>query len=68
MHKPFKFLPEMMTLVSSANIMSVDEVFGVGGRLFIQSMKSKGPKINPSETLCFTVYQFDRVFWVEVII
>jgi hypothetical protein len=35
MQKSFKFLQEIMTLVSSANIMSVDEVFGVGGRLFI---------------------------------
>jgi hypothetical protein len=32
MQKSSKFLLEIMTLVSSADIMGVDEVFSVGGR------------------------------------
>jgi hypothetical protein len=33
--KSSKFLLEIMTLVSSANIMDIDEVFSVGGWSFI---------------------------------
>jgi hypothetical protein len=41
------FLPEIITLVSSANKMASDEVFMVGGRSFVYIMKSKGPRIEP---------------------
>jgi hypothetical protein len=34
MQKSPKFLPEIMTLMSSENIMGIDEIFSVGGRLF----------------------------------
>jgi hypothetical protein len=40
MQKSPKFLLENMTLVSSANIMGIDEVFSIQGRSFIQIMKS----------------------------
>jgi hypothetical protein len=42
-----------MTLVSSANIMGIDEVFSVGGRLFMKTRKSKDPKIDPWGTPLF---------------
>jgi hypothetical protein len=35
MQRSSKFLPEIITLVSSANIIGADEVFNVGGRSFI---------------------------------
>jgi hypothetical protein len=35
MQKISKFLPEIMILLSSVNIMGIDEVFIVGGRSFI---------------------------------
>jgi hypothetical protein len=61
MQKSSKILLEIMTLVSSANIMGIDEVFSVGGRSFIWTMKSKGPKIDSWGTPCFTVLQFEWV-------
>jgi hypothetical protein len=45
--KSSNFLPEIMALVSSANIMVSDKVFIVGGRSFMYIMKSKGPRIHP---------------------
>jgi hypothetical protein len=65
MQKSSKFLLEIMTLVSLANIMGIDEVFSVGGRSFIQIRKSKGPKIYPWGTPCFLVPQFEYVVWVK---
>jgi hypothetical protein len=35
MQKSPKFLLEIMIIVSSANIMGIDEVFNVGGKSFI---------------------------------
>jgi hypothetical protein len=29
-------------------------------------MKSKGPKIDPSGTPCFTVPLLEKIFWVEL--
>jgi hypothetical protein len=49
-----------MTLVSSANIMVSVKVFIVGGRSFIYSMKSKGPRIEPWGIPYFIVNQFDK--------
>jgi hypothetical protein len=48
--KSSKFLLEIMTLVSSANIMGSDKVFIVGGRSFMYIMKSKSPRIDPWQT------------------
>jgi hypothetical protein len=50
MQKSSRFLLEIMMLVSSANIMGTAKVFIVGGRSFVQIMKSKGPKIDPCGT------------------
>jgi len=47
--------------VSSANKMDSDKVFIVGGRSFIYIMKSKGPKIDPWGTPCFTVPHFEEI-------
>jgi hypothetical protein len=51
--KSSNFLPAIVTLVSSANIMGFDKVFIVGGRSFICTMKSKGPRIDPWGTHCY---------------
>jgi hypothetical protein len=60
MQKSTKFLLEIMTLVSSANIMGIDEVFSVGSRSFTYiDNENKGPKIAPWATPCFIVPQFD---------
>jgi hypothetical protein len=56
MQKSYKFLLEIMMLVSSANIMGIAKVFIVGGRSFIQIMKSKGHKINTCGTPCSSRY------------
>jgi hypothetical protein len=53
--KSYKFLPEIITLVLSANIMGTDRVFYVGGRSSVLIRKSKGPKIDPWGTPCFIV-------------
>jgi hypothetical protein len=45
-----------MTLVSTANIMGSDTVFIVTGRSFMYIMKSKGPRTDPWETPCFTMF------------
>jgi hypothetical protein len=47
--KSSNFLLEIITLVSSSNIMGSDKVFIVGGRLFIYIMKSKGPRVDLEE-------------------
>jgi hypothetical protein len=47
LQKSSNFLQEIMTLVSSANIMGFAKVFIVGGRSFIYIMKRKGPRIDP---------------------
>jgi hypothetical protein len=49
-----------MTLVLSANIMGSVQVFYVGGRSFMHSMKSKGPRIDPWGIPCLVVNQFDK--------
>jgi hypothetical protein len=48
--KSSKLLPEIITLVPSANKIGSNKVFIVGGSSFIYIMKSKGPKIDPWET------------------
>jgi hypothetical protein len=53
--KSLKVLPEISTLVSSANKMGSGKVFVVGGRSFICIMKSIGPKVDPWGTPCFTI-------------
>jgi hypothetical protein len=57
-----KFLLGIMILVSSANIMGIDEVFSVEGRSFIQIMKIKGPKLTPRGTACFTYITTEKYF------
>jgi hypothetical protein len=52
-----KFLVEIITLVSSVN-----KVFIVGGKSFIYIKESKGPKIDPWGTSCFTVPHFEENF------
>jgi hypothetical protein len=52
--KSSTFLLEILTLVSSANIMGSVKVFIVGGRSFMYIMKSKGPRIDPWGTPYFT--------------
>jgi hypothetical protein len=42
--------------------MGSDKVFTVGDRLFIYIKKSKGPKIDPWGTPCFTVTHFEVTF------
>jgi hypothetical protein len=63
--KSSKFLLEIMTLVSSENIMGsvkVFIIFIVGGRSFMYIIKSKGPRIDPYGTPCFIVPQFEEKF------
>jgi archaellum biogenesis protein FlaJ (TadC family) len=50
MQKSSKYLIEIMTLVSSAN-MSIDEVFSVGGKSFIRLGKAKALKLNPGNSM-----------------
>jgi hypothetical protein len=59
--KSSKFLLEITTLVSSINKKSSDKVFIVGGRSLIYIMKSKGPKIDPWGTPCFTVPDLRKI-------
>jgi hypothetical protein len=56
-----KFLLEIMTLVSSANIMGSGKVL-TGGRSFICIMKSKGLRIDVGGTPCFIFSQFEQTF------
>ena len=49
-HRLSKFLPEIITSVSSANTTGSDKVFILGGKLFMYIMKSKGTGIGPCET------------------
>jgi hypothetical protein len=53
--------------VSSANKMGSEKVFIVGGRSFIYIMKSKGPKIDPCGTPCFTVPHLEKNFSNDLI-
>jgi hypothetical protein len=61
--KSSKFLLQIMTLVSSAKIIGSVKVFIVGGRAFMYITKSKGPRIDPWGTPCFTVLQFENFFF-----
>jgi hypothetical protein len=54
-----------MTLVSSANIKGIDEVFCIGGRPFIWIRKSKDSKLDPWGTPCFVLPQFEHVIRVK---
>jgi hypothetical protein len=56
------FFPEIMTLVSSSNVMGADKVFIVGERLFMHTVKCKSPRIDPWETSFFIVSQFGKIF------
>jgi hypothetical protein len=60
--KSSKFLLEIKTLVSSANIMGFDKLFIVRGRSFMYIIKSKGPRIDPWGTPCFTFPQLRKNF------
>jgi len=60
--KSSKFLLEIIILLSSLNKMDSDKVFIVRGRSFMYIMKSKGPKIDPWGTSCFTVLHFEKNF------
>jgi hypothetical protein len=60
LQKSSNFLLEIMTLVSSANIIGFSKVFIVGGRSFMCIMKSKSPRIDPWGTPCFIVPQFEK--------
>jgi hypothetical protein len=44
------------------NKIGSDKVFIVGGRSFIYIIESKGPKIDPWGTTCFTVPYFEENF------
>jgi hypothetical protein len=57
-----KFLLQIITLVTSVNKIGSDKAFIVGDRSFIYIMKSKGPKIDPWGTPCFTVPHLDENF------
>jgi hypothetical protein len=46
--------------MSSANIMGFDKLFIVVGRSFMYIIKSKGPRIDPWGTPCYTVPQFEK--------
>jgi hypothetical protein len=56
------FLLAIITLVSSANEMVSDKVYIVGGRSFINIMKRKGPRIDPSGAPCCTAPHFEENF------
>jgi hypothetical protein len=56
------FLLEIIILASSANIMGSDKVFTVEGRSLMYKIKNKGPIIDPWETPCFIVPQFEKKF------
>jgi hypothetical protein len=60
LQKSSNFLIEIMTLVSSANIMGFAKVFIVGGRSFMYIMKSKGLRIDPWGTPRFIVPPFQK--------
>jgi hypothetical protein len=62
MEKSSKFLPEIITLVSSVNKMGSDKELIVGGRSFIYTKKGNGHKIDPWRTQCFTVPHFEENF------
>lgn len=57
-----KFLLEIMTFVSSPNMMGSDYVFIFGGRSFMYITKSNGPGIDHWGTACFIVPQFKKKF------
>jgi hypothetical protein len=42
--------------------MGFDKLFVVGGRSFMYIIKSKGPRIDPWGTPCFTDPQFEKKF------
>jgi hypothetical protein len=62
MHRSPKCLLKIMTLVSSPNIMGIDEMCTVVGRSFIQIRKSKGPKTDPWGTQSFILPQIQQYY------
>jgi hypothetical protein len=57
-----KFLLEIITLVSSANIVGSDELLIVGGRLFIYIIRTKVSKPDPCQTPCTSVPRSEGKF------
>lgn len=45
--------------------MGTEYVFTAGGRSFVQTMKNKGPKIDPWGTPSSIILPSEQVFWVE---
>jgi hypothetical protein len=62
--KSSKFLLEIITLLSFANIMGFHKLFIVGGRSFIYIIKSLGPWIE--ELPCFTASQSEKNFLLSL--
>ena len=60
--KPLKFLLDIMTLVSLANIIGYDTEFILRGKLFIHIMNNRGPRIDPWGTQRFNVTQLEKKF------
>jgi hypothetical protein len=58
--KSSKFLLGITVVMSSANIIGAARLFNVGGRSFIEIMKSKGPKIDPCRIPCSVVPGLSR--------
>jgi hypothetical protein len=55
-------------LVSSANIMGADEAFNVGGRSFIQIMKTKALKLTPGELHGLLFHSLRRYFGLSLMV
>jgi hypothetical protein len=58
------FLLEIMTLVSSVNIMGSDKVLIVGGRSFVYILEAKALELTPEELPCFIIAHSEQKFWV----
>jgi len=48
-------------LVSSAKIIGAEVLFLILGKSFMYKRKSRGPKIEPCETPCLTLAQFETL-------
>jgi len=64
--KSSKFLLEIMTLVSSANMVLIQNLFSGIIYIYICIMNSTGPRIDPWGIPHFNVFQSDKKFWVEL--
>jgi hypothetical protein len=60
--KYYKFLSEIMTLISSANNIASDVEFTFRGRSFIYTRNKRAPRIDTWETLCFSLPKAEKNF------